>query len=155
MQTSFIVWAQEPDWYLKEIMGEREAQLNPLRSFVDNGIVISAGSDSPCTDPDPMLWIHNACNHPVQNQALTLDEAMRMATYWGYWTSFDEKERGSLETGKIADMVILGENPYAVPKDRLKEIPVEQLILNGKPYEKQSGSWVGMVIRGLFGSKKI
>ena len=52
-------------------------------------------------------------------------------------------------------MVILGENPYAVPKDRLKEIPVEQLILNGKPYEKQSGSWVGMVIRGLFGSKKI
>ena len=155
MQTSFIVWAQEPDWYLKEIMGEREAQLNPLRSFVDNGIVISAGSDSPCTDPDPMLWIHNACNHPVQSQALTLDEAMRMATYWGYWTSFDEKERGSLETGKIADMVVLGENPYAVPKDRLKEIPVEQLILNGKPYEKQSGSWVGMVIRGLFGSKKI
>lgn len=155
MQTSFIVWPQEPDWYLRDIMGEREAKLNPLRSFVDRGIIISAGSDSPCTDPDPMLWIHNACNHPVADQSLALDEAFRMATYWGYWTSFDEKERGSLEEGKIADMAILSENPYAVPKETIKNISVEQLILGGKPYEKQSGSWVGMVLKGLMSSKKI
>ncbi len=78
-----------------------------------------------------------------------------MATYWGYWTSFDEKERGSLEEGKIADMAILSENPYAVPKETIKNISVEQLILGGKPYEKQSGSWVGMVLKGLMSSKKI
>jgi len=155
LQTSFIVWPQEPDWYLKGILGEREALLNPLRSFVDNGIVISAGSDSPCTDPDPMLWIHNACNHPDQTQALTVEEALRMSTYWGYWTSFDEKERGSLEKGKIADMVILGANPLTVPKENLKNISVNQLILGGIPYAEQKKSWVRLVLRGLFGSGKI
>ena len=38
---------------------------------------------------------------------MTVREALRMSTYNGYWTTFDEKERGSLEAGKIADMVIL------------------------------------------------
>lgn len=155
LQTSFIVWPQEPDWYLRDILGEREAQLNPLRSFVDRGIVISAGSDAPCTDPNPMLWVHNAVNHPVREQALTLDEALRMVTYWAYWTSFDEKDRGSLETGKIADMVILAKNPYDVPREELKEIKVEELILGGKPYEKQHKSWMHMVLKGLLSTGKI
>ena len=155
LQTSFIVWAQEPDWYLRGILGEREAKLNPLRSFVDNGIVISAGSDSPCTDPDPMLWIHNACNHPDPSQALTVEEALRMTTYWGYWTSFDENERGSLEQGKIADMVILGSNPLTAQKDALKDIPVKQLLLAGKPYSAQKQSWIRLVLRGLLSSRKI
>ena len=155
LQTSFIVWPQEPDWYLKSILGEREARLNPLRSFVDRGIVISAGSDAPCTDPDPLLWIHNAVNHPVREQALTVAEALRMATYWGYWTSFDEEERGTLAAGKIADMVILGQNPYVVPRESLRDIPVETLLLAGKPYEKQSSSWVNMVLKGFFSNRKI
>ena len=155
LQTSFIEWPQEPDWYLKSILGDREEKLNPLRTFLDHNIVISSGSDSPCTDPDPMYWIHSACNHPIKEQALTVEEAFRMATYNGYWTSFDENERGSLEAGKIADMVILGKNPYTVPVNTLKDIPVEKLILAGKPYQKQKQNWVLMVIIGLFSSKKI
>ena len=155
VQTSFIVWSQEPDWYLRNILGERATELNPLRSFVDNGVVISAGSDSPCTDPDPMLWIHNACNHPVTGQALSVEQALRMATYWGYWTTFDEDKRGSLETGKIADMVILGRNPLTEPKETLKTIPVESLILAGKPYSGQKSSWITLVMRGLFSRNKV
>jgi predicted amidohydrolase YtcJ len=87
-----------------------------------------------------MLWIHNACNHPVTEQALTVEEAIRMTTYWGYWTSFDEKERGSLEVGKIADMVILDENPYSVPKEALKDIKVSRLILSGKPMKNKAAA---------------
>jgi predicted amidohydrolase YtcJ len=88
-------------------------------------------------------------------EVATVEEALRMATYWGYWTSFDEKERGSLEVGKIADMVILEENPYSVPKEKIKDIMVSRLILSGKTYEKQSGSWIGMVLKGLLGSGDI
>lgn len=155
VQTSFIGWLQEPDWYLQNILGERETRLNPLRSFIDHQLVISAGSDSPCTDPDPMLWIHNACNHPVKEQALTVEEALRMATYNGYWTSFDEKQRGSLEIGKVADMVILGDNPLTYAREALKDIAVCQLILAGKPYQEQKRSWLGMVLKGLFSSSRI
>ncbi len=152
LQPSFIAWPQEPDRYLKSILGERETMLNPLRSFVEHNIILSFGSDSPCTDPNPMLWIHNACNHPVKEQALTVGEALRMATFWGYWASFDERKRGSLEQGKYADMVILGENPLTVPRETLRDIPVEKLILAGEPYEEQRQGWISTVIRGLLGS---
>ena len=149
VQTAFINWPQEPDAYLQEILGDRARHLNPLRTFVKNGITLSAGSDGPCTDPDPMLWVHNAVNHSEPEQALTVFEALRMCTYNGYYTSFDERERGSLETGKIADMVILSQNPYTTPKASLKDIKVEQTILSGKPYERQKESIAAHVLKGL------
>lgn len=149
VQSAFINWAQEPDSYLDSILGERSARLNPLRDFFDRGIVISAGSDGPCTDPDPIRWIYKACNHSVPEQSLSVFEALRMCTYNGYFASFDEKERGSLEKGKIADMVILSENPYAIEKTRLEELKVEQLILGGEPYKKVAGSPIIHVLRGM------
>ena len=94
MQTSFIDWPQEPDSYLRSILGDkRAAWLNPLRAMWDKGIVMSAGSDAPCTDPDPILWIQRACNHDNPEQSLTIKEALRMCTYNGAWTTFDEDER--------------------------------------------------------------
>ncbi|MGN1010618.1 MAG: amidohydrolase, partial [Clostridia bacterium] len=53
MQSAFINWPQEPDEYLESILGERSSSLNPLRKIKDMGIIMSAGSDGPCTDPDP------------------------------------------------------------------------------------------------------
>lgn len=72
-----------------------------------------------------------------------------MCTYNGYYASFDEKERGSLEAGKAADMVILSENPYSMDISRLNELRVEQLLLGGRPYEKVSGNAVMQIIRGM------
>ena len=72
-----------------------------------------------------------------------------MATYNGYWASFDEKDRGSLEPGKIADMVILSENPYVMQNDRIQDLRVEKLILKGKDYEPQTQSVAAVVAKGL------
>ena len=77
-----------------------------------------------------------------------------MATCNGYWTSFDEQERGTLEQGKIADMVILSANPYEQPKDRLRELRVEKLILAGEEYRPQSQSIGAAVLRGMFSGNK-
>ncbi len=104
MQTSFIDWPQEPRFVSSLDFGDkRAAWLNPLRTMWDKGIVMSAGSDAPCTDPDPILWMQRACNHDNPEQSLTIKEALRMCTYNGAWTTFDEDERGSLEVGKVAD----------------------------------------------------
>ena len=150
VQTSFIGWPQEPDSYLESILGkERASQLNPLRAFADAGIVMAFGSDAPCTDPDPVLWMERACNHSVPNQSLTVQEALRMCTYNGAWVTFDEKERGSLEAGKVADMVVLSQNPYDMDSARLGELQVEELILAGKPYEQQRQSALAAVVRGM------
>lgn len=146
---SFINWPQEPDSYLEQILGERSQRLNPLNDYHKQGILLCAGSDGPCTDPDPIQWMHKACNHSVKEQALSIQEALKMCTYNGYYASFDEKERGSLEAGKAADMVILSENPYSMDISRLNELRVEQLLLGGRPYEKVSGNAVMQIIRGM------
>lgn len=155
LQTSFINWKQEPDEYLKELLGDRSNNLNPLATFLENQITISAGSDAPCTTPDPLLWIHNACNHSNKDQSISVYDALRMCTYYGYAATFDEKERGSLETGKIADMVVLSENPYEVEKTRLKEIKVNQLYLNGKPYKKVKTNTLLLLLKGMCSRKKV
>lgn len=155
VQSAFIDWPQEPDAYLEEILGERANRLNPLRQFFDRGIDVSFGSDAPCTDPDPMMWIYKACNHSVVEESLTVEEALRAATYNGYKATFDEKERGSLETGKIADMVLLSQNPYTVDKKELKDIQVKKLYLQGKEYQKQKQHWLSAVLKGFVSKRGV
>lgn len=139
VQTAFINWPQEPDSYEETILGkERASNLNPIRKFLDKGIVVSCGSDAPCTDPNPLLWMDKAVNHSIPASSVTIQEALRMCTYNGYWTTFDEKEHGSLEVGKFADMVVLSQNIYAVPKDQIKDVKVEQLYLHGEKYHNAS-----------------
>ena len=155
MQTSFIDWPQEPDSYLERILGERAGRLNPLRTMLDKGIMLSAGSDAPCTDPDPMLWLHRACNHSNPDESVTIQEALKMCTRNGSWVTFDEAERGSLEKGKVADMVILSGDPYTTPRERLLDLKVERLYLAGIPYRKQSQGAVRAVLAGMTNKAKI
>ncbi len=154
MQSAFIGWAQEPDSYLESILGDRAALLNPLRTIWDMGIMISAGSDAPCTDPDPIQWIYKACNHSVPEESLTVEEALRMCTYNGAWVTFDEKERGSLEAGKVADMVILNRDPRAMHKEELNKLKAEALYLQGKPYRKQKQGIVSAIVKGMLSKRR-
>lgn len=156
MQTSFIDWPQEPDSYLASLLGEgRAARLNPLRKMWDMGIVLSAGSDAPCTDPNPLLWMQRACNHSVPGQSLTPQEALRMCTYNGAWTTFDENERGSLEVGKVADMCVLSGNPYDLDPASLGSLKIEGLLLGGVPYAEQRQGFASAVVKGMLGKAKI
>ena len=125
-----------------------------MKSFADLGCIVSFGSDAPCTDPDPIVWLYKAVNHSNPNESVTIQEALRMCTYNGYWTTFDEKERGSLEVGKYADMVVLSDNPYEMPKEKLCDLRVETLILNGEEYKPQSQGAVSAAVKGLFSKRK-
>ena len=155
VQSAFIGWKQEPDSYLEELLGtKRASRLNPIKTFADNGIVVSFGSDAPCTDPDPILWIHRAVNHSNPDERITVQQALRMATYNGAYTTYDEKERGSLEVGKVADMVILSDNPYTVDSGKLSDIKVEELILSGKPYESAVTSLGKCIYNGVFSQNR-
>lgn len=150
VQSAFINWKQEPDEYLEAILGhERWLKLNPIRTFKENGITVSFGSDAPCTTPDPISWMDRAVNNSNGDEAVSIQDALRMCTYNGCYTTFDEKERGSLEAGKIADMVLLNANPYKVPKQNLKKLKVMGLILGGRPYKSCQENIVKGVVRGL------
>lgn len=147
VQSAFIDWPNEPNEYLESILGDRVATLNPFKTYADHGVPMTLGSDGPCTDPNPILWLHKACNNGAES--LTIRQALRMATYNTAWASFDEAERGSLEAGKIADMVILSGNPYETDVRKLDTLKAEQLILRGEPYRKVEQNPVGQVLRGI------
>jgi predicted amidohydrolase YtcJ len=138
MQIAFDNWKQEPQEYTELILGEeRNSLLNPVKDFMDAGCVVSFGSDAPCTDPDPIVWLYKAVNHSNRKQAVDIRDALRMCTYNGYWTTFDEDKRGSLEKGKIADMVILSDDPYTMNKKDLMSLRVEKTIIGGKEYARR------------------
>lgn len=150
VQSAFINWKQEPDAYLEQILGkERCDRLNPIGTFARQGLVVSFGSDAPCTSPDPIVWMEKAVNNTNADEAVSIQDALRMCTYNGCYSAFDEAERGSLEIGKIADMVLLSDNLYQIPKEELGSVRVEQLILAGKPYESCRENVGKTVLRGL------
>lgn len=150
VQSAFNDWKQEPNEYLTSIMGEERCKrLNPIRSFRDNDIVVSFGSDAPCTTPDPIVWIDKAVNNTNKAEAISVEDALRMCTYNGCYASFDDKERGSLECGKIADMVILSANPYSIPKEELSGLKVEKLILAGQDYRSAIRPVVKAIFEGI------
>ncbi len=138
MQTAFIDWKQEPGVYLESILGSRAAALNPMRMLWDEDIPISAGSDAPCTDPDPIAWMDHAFNNAdAPEQSLTPQEALRMCTYNGYYTTFDEKNYGSLVPGKHSNMVLLSADPYTIPKEEIGNIRVLKTYFDGSEYQPQ------------------
>ena len=147
---AFIGWRHESDYYLERILGEeRTAALNPIGTFERNGISVSFGSDAPYTFPDPILWIHKAVNHSNPPERVPVRSAVRMATWNGSYAAFNEQGRGSLEEGKVADKVILFENPYKVPSESIKGIRVEGLILGSLLYESAVPPLLSSIWHGL------
>lgn len=151
MQSAFIDWELEPNEYAQKILGKiRASKLNPIGEIHKKGILISLSSDGPCTYPDPMLWIHNAVNNPEKEQRIGVLDAIKMATYNGVYTTFDENITGSLEAGKLANIVILENDPLKIDSQQLKSVDVDTLILKGQEYKPQSKSILILILKPLF-----
>jgi predicted amidohydrolase YtcJ len=148
-QPAFNEWALEPTKHLSHILGRRAMRLNPIATMRRRGLRVAAGSDAPCTLPNPLAGMRAACLHPDMDERLTVGEALSLFTRDAAFLSFDEKERGTLEAGKCADYVVLSENPLAVPPEELQRIEVESLTLAGKPYRPGQGL-TSLLARGLF-----
>lgn len=129
----------EPYAYLESILGPRVNEISPFRTMLDMGIHVSGGSDAPVTLPDPAFGMYCACNHYESSQSVSIMEALKMFTHETAWASFDDTDRGSLETGKIADMVILDQNPLVMDKGDLFRLKTNTLFVGGKSYRPGQG----------------
>lgn len=149
VQPAFLNWRHEPAEYLESILGERANQMLPLKSLIEKGIILSAGSDAPCTLPDPIASIHFCCNHPNPEQRIEVLDALRMHTSWAAYMSFDEHERGTLQEGRIADFVVLSENPLTLSPDQLSRIRVEETYFAGERYRKTVSKALPLICKAL------
>lgn len=115
---------------------ERLETQNPSRSLLDAGVRLSYGSDAAPYGPLFNVW--NAVTRRGwgdrvygANEAVTVDEAIRLHTMGSAYMTFDEAERGSIEVGKLADFVVLERNPLEVAPAELWSIPVVETVIGG------------------------
>jgi len=134
MQPMFITVCEGPNLdYYRSLMGaERVKRTHPFRSILDEGVVVSGGSDTPVTKMNPLGGIHACVNHPTKEQRIDVYEAIEMFTINGAKIGFEEDIKGSIEPGKLADFVVLSDDPYRVLREKIEDIKVDMTIVGGK-----------------------
>ncbi len=111
----------------------------PLRDWLDNGVPISLGSDASVNPYDPVLGIWHACTRISDTgevigpkQRITPQEAITAYTINGTYLSYDEETKGSIEPGKLADLVVLDRDILTIPVDEIKSARVLLTMVGGK-----------------------
>lgn len=147
-QSPFIYWREEPDAYLCSILGrERTDSLNALGTMHRLGLVVGDGSDGPCTLPKPLRGMHCSVNHPNPKERISRLQALRMITANPAYMSHEENVRGTLTAGKIADFVVLAENPLISPD--IENIEIKALYLHGKKYKSRKTGVAALVFKAI------
>ena len=119
---------------------ELVGRATPVKSWIDGGITVGGGSDSPVTPYPPLLGIWHAVTRHVDvlgkplgsEEAVTAEQALAMYTRGSAWLAFSEHERGMLRAGMLADWVALSEDPLKVEPMRLREIRVQATAVGGQ-----------------------
>ncbi|NIR50157.1 amidohydrolase family protein, partial [candidate division KSB1 bacterium] len=126
---------------------ERMTEGYAWRTFIDHGCYIPGGSDAPVEEGNPMIEFYAACVrkdttrfsakgwHPELK--MTREEALKSLTIWGAKAAFEEDLMGSIEPGKLADLVVLDRDLMMAPEEELFRINVVMTMIGGEVvYEK-------------------
>ncbi|MBV8820063.1 MAG: amidohydrolase [Acidobacteriaceae bacterium] len=122
-------------FYGEELMKRSMA----FRTLLDNGIHAAAGSDFSPGPFDPRMAIQGMVTRTGwdgktwgANQKISVDEAIRVNTLNGAYNSHEEKMKGSITAGKLADYVVLAEDLHTMPVERIKDVKIVRTVVGGK-----------------------
>jgi len=128
------------DWHRDSVLGEdRARRISPLKSSADNGVVFTIHNDAPVVPPDMIRLLWTAVNRKTRSEQtlgpderITVEQALRAITIDAAYQYFEEDRKGSLEVGKLADMVVLSENPIKTDPVDIMAIEVMETIKEGE-----------------------
>jgi len=129
MQPNFVQWSGPGSMYEKRLGPERDRRMDPHRWVLERGIPLAFGSDG--MPFGPLYGIRCVEKAPHGPQRLTIEEALRAYTWGGAYAGFQERELGTLEPGKRADLVVLSEDPTEPPQ-RIQSLEVHGLSVEGR-----------------------
>ena len=121
---------------------DRLADAYAWQSFLKSGSIICGGSDAPVERVEPMIEFYAAVSrksikgesgdgwHP--EQAVSREQALKMFTIWPAYAAFEEKEKGSIEVGKLADFTVLSHDIMKIPEPEILKTRVEMTIIGGE-----------------------
>ena len=112
----------------------------PFRTLLKNGVIIAGGSDSPGYWPvDPLRDIAACVSRRMRwgdvwipEERISLQEAFAMHTTTAAYVGFEENDKGTLEVGKLADIAVCAEDPFAIQPEKIKDLKVEMTVVGGE-----------------------
>lgn len=114
------------------------------QSFLKAGVVVTNGTDVPVEDEDPIACYYSSVTRKLKDgsvfypeQKMTREQAIHSYTLANAYSSFQEKQKGSLEVGKHADLVLLSNNLITCSDDEIRNTKVQMTIVGGKIKYKQ------------------
>ncbi|MBA2623943.1 MAG: amidohydrolase [Chthoniobacterales bacterium] len=124
---------------MREYGAERLHRMFAYRSFLDAGVRVAPGSDYPPGPFEPMMMLQSAVTRTDlkgnvwgAEQRIPAEQALRIGTLHGAYASFEERLKGSIEPGKLADLVVLGRDPLREDPATLVTVPVEKTMVGGR-----------------------
>jgi predicted amidohydrolase YtcJ len=121
---------------------ERLAGAYAWESFIKSGVVVPGGSDAPVERGEPMIEFYAAVARKDQKgfsgegwhpeEAVTREQALKMFTIWPAYAAFEEKLRGTIETGKLADLTILSADVMTIPELDILKTRCVMTVINGE-----------------------
>jgi predicted amidohydrolase YtcJ len=129
-------------WAEKRLGHQRARYSYGWRSFLDHGVTLAFGTDWPVAPLNPILGLYAAVTRAtldgknpdgwIPEEKITLPEAIEAYTLGAAFAEFQDKEKGSITPGKLADMVILSDNIFDLKPDAIRNVKVKTTIVGGK-----------------------
>ncbi|WP_077400674.1 amidohydrolase [Microbulbifer agarilyticus] len=137
------------DWHREHTVGPKAAEnISPTGWIRKRGLMFGTHHDAPVAFPDSMRVLDATVNRRTRSgyilgpeQRVDVNTALKAMTIWPAWQHFEEDDKGSIEVGKLADFVVLSEDPTAVPSEKLADLKVlktikkDKVIFESKPGE--------------------
>jgi len=134
------------DRYLDTVPRLQFRHLYPIATLMENGVQVAGSSDCPIGPANPLIGIYSAISRRSETgkavlvkEGITPLDALRMYTDHAAKTTFEEKAKGSITPGKLADLAVLNGDPTKLPTDEIKNIQVEMTVLNGQVVWDKNG----------------
>jgi len=132
--------------YMTNFGRETAEQSSPTRDYLKSGIILAGGSDWLTNPLNPFLHMYfavarktKAGNLLGQNQALTPGEALTMHTKYAAYVTLEENSKGTLASGKLADLAVLSHDPLKIATEQIKDIKVLMTLVGGEMvYQKEA-----------------
>jgi len=141
MQPNFVGnWSGEGKMYQARLGEERDSMVDPHHLILEKELPLAFGSDS--MPISPLYGLHWAVNAPHESQRVSFEEGIRCYTEEGARLSFEEEEKGRIETGMLADLVVLDKDPREDPT-QIDQLRVEMTCLAGKIVYQREGRSCG------------
>jgi len=111
---------------------ERARRVDMWRTLLNNGAVLAWGTDWPVSPLNPMENLYQLVTRYYKEERLTMAEAVKYYTFGSAYASHEEDIKGTLEKGKLADMVVLSRDLFTIPSREILRTEVLYTILGGK-----------------------